>query len=280
MLTKAGQEAQSDEELAQMKSDAWKELLTTRTLGYFALLRNLRNIISQSPECVDLACEMLTDERLIEKSKVLPFRFTTAYEEVKKLESNSIQRKVIVALDEALNKSIVNVPKFTGETLVVIDTSGSMSGKPSDIASLFGAMIVKVNQCDVMTFDNSARYKNYNPVDSVLTIRDGFKFAGGGTNFQDIFNQANKRYDRVIILSDMQGWVGYTTPVKEFNDYKEKFKCNPYIYSWDLEGLSTLQFPESKVFCLSGFSDKVFDIMKYLESDKQELLNRINQIQL
>ncbi len=280
MLTKAGQEAQSEEELSQMKSDAWKELLTSRTLGYFALLRNLRNIISQSPDCVELACDMLTDERLITKSKVLPFRFTTAYEEIKKLESNSTQRRVIVALDEALNKSIVNVPKFTGQTLVVIDTSGSMSGKPSEIASLFGAMIVKVNQCDVMTFDNFARYKNYNPVDSVLTIRDGFKFAGGGTNFQDIFKQANKRYDRVIILSDMQGWIGIHTPVKEFNEYKTRFNCNPHVYSWDLEGLSTLQFPENKVFCLAGFSDKVFDIMKYLEEDKNALIQRINQIQL
>ncbi len=280
MLTKAGQEAKSEEDLAQLKSDAWKQLIESKTLGYFALLRNLRNIISQAPEMVDLACEMLVDENLISKSKVLPFRFTTAYEEINKMGHNSTTRKVIMALDQALNISAMNVPNFDGETLVVIDTSGSMSGKPSEIASLFGSMIAKVNGCDVMTFDNDARYVNYNQMDSVLTIRNSFRFAGGGTNFQDIFVKANKAYKRVIILSDMQGWVGRTTPTKEFNEYKKRFNCEPIVYSWDLEGYGTLQFPEKNVYGLAGFSEKVFDVMKFIEEDKDALINRINQIKL
>ena len=131
LLTKAGQEAKSEEDLAQLKSDAWKELIESKTLGYFALLRNLRNILQQSPEMVDRVCEMLVDTNMISKSKVLPFRFTTAYEEIQKMEKSSLTRKVVMALDQALNISSMNVPKFDGETLVVIDTSGSMSGKPS-----------------------------------------------------------------------------------------------------------------------------------------------------
>jgi hypothetical protein len=131
-----------------------------------------------------------------------------------------------------------------------------------------------------MTFSTNAQYIQYNPMDSILTIRNGFRFSGGGTNFQDIFKKANKAYDRVVILSDMQGFLGYHTPTKEFNDYKKKFKCNPYVYSWDLAGYSTLQFPEKNVFALAGFSDKVFDIMKMMEEDKNALYNRINQIQL
>lgn len=280
MLTKAGQEAKSEEDLTQLKSDAWKQLLESNTLGYFALLRNLRNIINQSPESIDLACERLVDTNLISKSKVLPFRFTTAYEEIQKLEQNTSTRKVQMALNEALNISAMNVPKFDGETLVVIDTSGSMSGKPSEIASLFGSMIAKVNGCDVMTFDNSARYVNYNQMDSVLTIRNNFKFAGGGTNFEDIFVKANKAYKRVIILSDMQGWIGYTCPTKQFNEYKKRFDCEPIVYSWDLQGYGTLQFPEKNVYGLAGFSEKVFEIMKYLEEDKEALIKRISQIQL
>ena len=280
MLTKAGQEAKSEEDLAQLKSDTWKQLIESKTIGYFALLRNLRNIITQAPDTIDLACEMLVDTNMISKSKVLPFRFTTAYEEINKLSQDSTTRKVIMALDQALNISAMNVPKFDGETLVVIDTSGSMSGKPSEIASLFGSMIVKVNGCDVMTFDNSARYVKYNQMDSVLTIRNSFRFAGGGTNFQDIFLQANKAYKRVIILSDMQGWIGYNCPTKEFNEYKKRLNCDPIVYSWDLAGMGTLQFPERNVYGLAGFSEKVFDIMKLMEEDKSALISRINQIQL
>ena len=280
MLSQAGQSASNEEELDQLKADAWSELIQTRKIGYFALLKNLRNIISQSPSAVDAACSLLIDESMIRKSKVLPFRFSTAYEEISKLGSSTEVRKVLVAINQALDLSVMNVPKFDGETLVVLDVSGSMSGRPSEIASLFGAMIAKANNCDVMTFANHANYMSYNPMDSVLTIRSKFRFSGGGTNFQDIFIKANKAYDRVIILSDMQGWIGHNTPTGQFANYKKKFDCAPYVYSWDLQGYGTLQFPESKVFALAGFSDKVFDIMKMMEEDKRALYNRINSIEL
>jgi hypothetical protein len=278
-LSQAGQVAESEEDLASLKADAWKSLISERKIGYFALLKNLRNIIFQAPDSLPSACELLTDERLISKSRVLPFRFATAYEEISKLGSSTEVRNVLVAINKALDISVVNVPIFDGDTLVVLDVSGSMSGKPSEIASLFGAILAKSNNCDVMTFSTNSQYVSYNPMDSVMTIRNGFKFSGGGTNFKSIFQNANKKYDRFIILSDMQSWIGYNTPSAEFAQYKKKFNANPYVYSWDLAGLGTLQFPENNVFALAGFSDKVFDIMKLMETDKKALLNEIKAIQ-
>ena len=157
-----------------------------------------------------------------------------------------------------------------------------MGGRPAEIASLFGAILAKVNNCDVMTFATQANYKSYNPMDSVLTIRSGFRFSGGGTNFQDIFVKANKKYDRIIILSDMQGWIGYNTPASQFKSYKNKYGANPFVYSWDLAGLGTMQFPENdnKVVALAGFSEKVFDIMKLIEVDRKALVNEIKSVQL
>lgn len=279
-LSHAGQLAESEEDLAQLKADAWSEMISNRSIGYFALLRNLRNIITQAPSVVGQACQLLTDERMIKSSRVLPFRFNTAYDEISKLGSSKEVRDVLVAINQALDISVSNVPKFDGDTLVVMDVSGSMKGRPSDIASLFGAILAKVNNCDVMTFSTNASYKTYNPLDSVLTIRSGFHFSGGGTNFQDIFIKANKKYDRVIILSDMQAWMGYNAPSKQLSDYKNKFNCNPFVYSWDLAGYGTLQFPENNVFALAGFSDRVFDVMKLMEIDKKALFNDIKSIQL
>ncbi len=279
-LSKAGQIAESEEDLAQLKADAWDELISTRKIGYFALLRNLRNIINQSPKSVKAACELLVDEKMIKNSRVLPFRFSTAYEEISNLGSSKEVRDVLVAINQALDISVCNVPKFDGETLVVMDVSGSMSGKPSEIASLFGAILAKVNNCDVMTFSTSAQYKQYNPMDSVLTIRGSFRYSGGGTNFRSIFEKANKKYDRVIILSDMQGWIGYESPTRQFVEYKKRHNANPFVYSWDLAGYGTLQLPEQNVFALAGFSEKVFDIMRMMELDKKALFNEIKAIQL
>jgi hypothetical protein len=282
-LSKAGQEASNEEELGQLKADAWGELLTTRKIGYFALLRNLRNILNQAPQYVGLACDILTDEKMIKTSRILPFRFKTAYDEINTnygYAPSKETRDIMVALDKALGISVSNVPVFDGDTLVVLDVSGSMSGKPAEIASLFGAILAKSNNCDVMTFATNAKYVNYNPNDSVISIKDSFKFTGGGTNFKDIFLKANRKYDRIVILSDMQGWIGNTSPISEFNLYKKKFGVTPYVYSWDLAGYSTMQFPENSVFALAGFSDKVFDVMKWLETDRNQLYQMIDEVKL
>ena len=80
----------------------------------------------------------------------------------------------------------------------------------------------------------------------------------------------------------LQGNCNVPIPAKskEFNEYKQKFNCDTIVYSWDLAGMGTLQFPEKNVYGLAGFSEKVFDIMKLMEEDKSALISRINQIQL
>jgi hypothetical protein len=280
-LSAAGQKAKTSDEKEVYKKEAWEKLLNERKIGYMALLKNLRNIIEQAPNMVDKACELLTDIKLIKNSLVLPFRFMTAFEEIEKLSSDSKNiRKVMNALNDAIEISMNNVPKFDGDTLLVIDVSGSMKAKAYKFASLFGSVIIKRNDCDVLTFDTTARYVNINSKDSITTITKNLHYNGGGTNFHTIFNTANKAYSRIIILSDMQGWVGYDTPTVDFNNYCKKYNCRPHIFSFDLAGNGTLQFPENKVYALAGFSDKVFDIMKLLESDRQALIHTIESVEL
>lgn len=278
-LSKAGQEGETDEEKADLKKDAWTRLIKEKKLGYFALLRNLRNIIEQAPEVITEALAMLTDEKLIWKSLVLPFRFQTALVEIAKMPASKIVRDVMVAINKAVDISVANVPRFEGETLVVLDESGSMGGRPAEIGSLFAAVLVKANNADLLTFDDHAKYRNVNPMDSTLTIAGSVKFSGGGTNFHSIFQTANKKYDRVIILSDMQGWIGGDSPVREYNEYRKRFDANPFIYSFDLKNYGSMQFPEQNVFCLAGFSDKIFSIMSLLEKDKKALINEIKKIE-
>lgn len=278
-LTKAGQDAGSDEEKSDLKKEVWIKLILEKKIKYFALLRNLRNIIQQAPEIIGEALEMLTDEKLIKKSLVLPFRFTTAYEELLKLSDGKIVRQALMALNKAVDISVSNVPKFNGDTLVVLDVSGSMSGKPAQIGSLFTAVLLKSNNADFMMFADHAEYKNVNPMDSTITIASAIRFSSGGTNFRSIFRAANRKYDRIVILSDMQGWMGHTSPVADYNEYKARFSAKPFIYSFDLNSYGSMQFPEQNVFCLAGFSEKVFDIMNLLEQDKKALVNEINRIE-
>jgi 60 kDa SS-A/Ro ribonucleoprotein len=266
------------------KSAAWYSLISQNKLGYFALLRNLRNILQDSPVSLGKAISLLTDERLIKKSLVLPFRFITAFDEISKLESSKEQRAIQKALVDAVDISLSNVPSFEGETLVVLDKSGSMqetgNKSPHIIGALFAAVLAKRNNADYMEFSEDAAYRNLNLSDSVVTLANGIRFASGGTNFHSIFQRANKKYDRIIILSDMQGWIGYDSPAANFKAYKGRHNADPFIYSFDLKNYGTMQFPERNVFAVAGFSEKVFDLMKYMESDKASLIKTIQAVEI
>lgn len=280
-LTQAGQKAKNKEEKEELKKDVWINLIKERKIGYFALLKNLRNILEQAPEIIDKAIELLIDEKLIKKSLVLPFRFFTT---IKEIESLPDSRKIIIGLGKAAEISLNNIPEFPGKTLIAVDVSGSMSDKPEEIARMFGSVLYKKNDADLLTFENYSRFYSLNPLDNLLSLMNQIDFSGGGTNFHSIFDKLNKMYNRIIILSDMQAWMdnGYysSNPMSSLNEYKKRTGANPLIYSFDLQGYGTLQFPERNIYCLAGFSDKIFDIMKLLEQDKNALINKIEAIGL
>lgn len=266
----------------EKKKSAWHRLFDEHKLGYFALLRNLRNILSlNDAELKNKALYALTNELVVKASKVLPFRFSTAYEEMRNVDSDAMR-----AVSKACEIACSNVPTLRGKTLIALDVSGSMSSaRVSPIASLFTAVLLKSNDCDLITFSDYAQYRMVNTDDSLMTIAESIRYACGGTNFEDIFLKANKKYDRVILLSDMQAWKHNSSwcrsPKSAFDIYKRKYDAHDCkFYSFDLAGYGTMQMPEKDVYCLAGFSDKIFTIMANLEVDKHALINEVKKIEL
>ena len=280
-LTQAGQHADGDEDKARGKAAAWAELVRSRRIGYFALLRNLRNILEQAPDVMDDALAMLRDPELVLRSKVLPFRFRTALDAIERSDLRG-RETVMGALGEAVDKALANVPRFRGRTLIAMDCSGSMIGRPMKIGSLFASVLYKANDADLMLFSGDAKFVAFDKGDSTLTIARGIeaKAEWSGTNFHAIFEKARIAYDRVVILSDMQGWMGQYAPTETFERYMNRVGARPLVYSFDLAGHGTLQFPERAVFCLAGFSDKTLETMRFLEEDKRALLRQIEAIEL
>jgi 60 kDa SS-A/Ro ribonucleoprotein len=286
-LSAAGQvqtEGKTEEEIEEIKStnkkEAWGSLLHSGQIGYFALVKNLRNILEQAPEHLDVAIKLLTDENRIAKSRILPYRFITAVQEIENHFISSDARRVVMALADAIDIACKNAPEFEGRTLIAVDNSGSMSGSVKDVAGLFAAVLAKTNNADVMLFDDRAEWPVYNPKDSVVTNARKFANARGGTDFNCIFRSATQKYDRIIILSDMQAWVGYNVPKDSFSDYKRRTGANPKIYSFNLQDYGTIQFPETNVYAIAGFSDKALDLMEKLEVDRNALINEIEAIEL
>lgn len=280
-LTKAGQKAENEEEKEEAKKEAWTDLVKTGKMGYFALLRNLRNIMETAPELERDVITQLINRDKIKKSLVLPFRFFTAITELEKLQNT---RNIVSAINDAAEISLDNVPKLSGKTLIAVDSSGSMEGRPGDIAKMFGAVLYKTTDSMLLTFSDDAKYVTLNPRDSLLSLMRGIPFICGGTNFNSIFDRSTAKFDRIIILSDMQAWQtsgwGTSNPRQAFAYYKQRTGADPLVYAFDLNNYGSMQFPERNVFCLAGFSDKIFDIMKVLEEDKNALINKIKSVSL
>lgn len=262
----------------ESKKNVWNRLLDENKIGYFALLRNLRNIIKLNDEVLkEKALKALLNENAIKKSLVLPFRFSVAYDEMKEVDSDALK-----AVSRACEISCNNVPKFNGKTLIALDVSGSMEVKRvSDTASLFASVLLKSNDCDLIKFSDYANYSMVNTDDSVLTIKESINYSFGGTNFSSVFEKANKAYDRIILLSDMQSWGDIYSPKQAYEKYKQKYNVqNCKFYSIDLAGCGTLQLPQPDVYCLAGFSEKIFDLIKHFECDKNALISAINSVSL
>jgi hypothetical protein len=289
------------ENTEQAKVDGWREFLDKDRVEYFALLRNLRNITNtQADELITKACQILCDKDHIKRSRVLPFRFFTAYKLFERMNNSEIkakhQKQVLSAISTAMSISIDNAPEFSGSTALLVDVSGSMNTPVSkgttvaDIASVFASALYKKNpDTDIILFNADAQPIIPNPDDSLVTIAKTIgNYVGGGTDISSAFEALNRKYDRIILLSDMQSWLdsglsyGRPNTLKAtYSRYKQKYKAkDTKLFSFDLEGYGTLAFPQDNVYCLAGFSDYVFDLMANLEVDKNYLVNDIKRVQL
>jgi hypothetical protein len=258
------------------KAKAWRDLVLEEKIGYMALLRNLRNIDQQTDEeTKKKACEIIANKERVLKSKQLPFRFYTAYKEVR-------NQDMLEAIAKALDYAVENVPHFEGKTLIAIDTSGSMMGKPIEIASIFAGALIKSNNADVILYSDVIKEFKYLRIEPVLTLANRIQNeVGGGTQASLIFDYAiNSKvlYNRIIILSDMESWIerGGVQPY-----YLEYLKKNPdvYVYCIDIEGYGTKDISHPRTFHIAGWSEKIFDFMKWIEKENQ-LIDFVNSVEI
>jgi hypothetical protein len=104
------------------KAKLWEAL--TPSMGYMALLRNLRNFdeAGVSDAVATTVAAKLADPAEVAKSRQLPMRFLSAYRAAPSLRWSW-------PLESALDASLTSIPELPGRTLVLVDTSGSMNSR-------------------------------------------------------------------------------------------------------------------------------------------------------
>ena len=276
--------------LAEAKQDNFAELIETRKIGYLALIRNLRNILKSGADkdLVKGACELLVDAKMIKQSLVFPHQIDLALE-IMLDEFGGQATPFVKALNTAYELAIPNLTELfpTGRTAVVFDTSGSMSsrirlatkamGSESAVekAALIAATLAKGIGADVYHFATSCEQIKFNPLDTVNSIKKLFAGkqgeVGHGTDFRSILTKLNGKYDRVFVISDMQG--AYALEVAEYK--------NTHIYSVDICGYGTTMFkPGSRVYSIFGYSADIYELIKKVEIDPKALIKEIEAIEI
>jgi hypothetical protein len=250
------------------RRDLWTALIPS--MGYMALLRNLRNFDDAGvpDEVAAAVAARLADPEQVARSRQFPFRFLSAYRAVPSL-------RWAWPLERALSLSLANVPELRGRTLILVDRSGSMfdgvsarSGlNRADTAALFGtALALRSEHADLAEFGTSSQPVPFRGAESVLKVIGRFT-SMGGTQTADAVRRHYRDtfHSRVVIITDEQAWGGYhgAEPASLVPDRIP-------VYTWNLAGYSRGHGPSGSgsrhVF--GGLTDTAFRMIPALEAGR------------
>ncbi len=292
-LSALGQQLYDNAELKQQAfKTKWEELIASNKLGYMALLRNLKNILEAGVniDMLNKACTYLANEKAVANSKQLPFRFLSAYREVAALNTGR-ESKVLDALEKAVLVSAANIEGFDENTSVVIasDMSGIMQSPVSAKSTvqryevgLILAMLLQSRCANVVTGIFGQTYRQVQlPHSNVLSntnlLARMIGEVGHSTNGYLVIADLIKRkkaIDKVMLFTDMQLWndAGDTSIADLWKQYK-KLAPHAKLYLFDLAGYGTtpLNVLREDVFLISGWSDKIFNVLSALEKGSDAL---------
>ncbi|GAA0919559.1 TROVE domain-containing protein [Streptomyces thermoalcalitolerans] len=263
-----------------MDAAAWEAVIPS--MGYMALLRNLRNFDEAGvrDEVAETVARRLADPEQVARSRQLPMRFYSAYRAAPSLRWGH-------ALEKALDTSLANIPVLPGRTLVLVDTSSSMEERFSrdgtlmrwDAAALFGiALGQRCANADVVSFSSArcswgdapgAKTKVF-PLqrgESLLRAvgrwKDGGWFLGGGTDTALALREEFRGHDRVVIVTDEQAG----------HDHQEVTRSVPEpvpMYTWNLAGYRAGHAPSGsgQRHTFGGLTDQAFRMIPLLEAGR------------
>ncbi|MEV7091460.1 TROVE domain-containing protein [Amycolatopsis sp. NPDC051045] len=251
----------------------WEALIPS--MGYMALLRNLRNFdeAGVSDAVAQRVAERLADPAQVAKSRQLPMRFLAAHRAAPSL-------RWAWALEQAIAHALANVPVLGGRTLILVDTSASMNDRFSkdgslmrwDAAAVFGlALGRRCAKADVVSFSDGYWSRKSTQVfkltrggsllSDVERWKSGGFFIGGGTDTAGAVKKHFAKHDRVVILTDEQAAYG---------DVGQALPAHVPLYTWNLAGYLAGHAPSGRAqrHTFGGLTDQAFRMIPLLERGK------------
>lgn len=251
-----------------MDRAAWEAVIPS--MGIMALARNLRNFdeAGVSDEVAAAVAARFADPDEVARSRMFPYRWLAAYEQAPSL-------RWAHALDKALQASLRNLPAMPGRSLILVDTSASMTSTsfsarskmtPVKAAAVFGvALAAKGEAVDLYGFATGVFRHEVKKGASVIREVDRFckrvGEVGHGTEMAQSIRATYRGHDRVFVFSDMQTMDrGVTNAVPK----------NISLYGFNLGGYRPAAFDAGRANRIEfgGLTDATFRMVPLIEAGR------------
>lgn len=265
----------------------WEALM--KQMPYMRLLRMLatlnKNKIFDNPENIKYVVGKLTDEKAVRYSKILPFRFYTAY-----MTATDLPRQIKEALSDALELSFINMPELKGQTMIAMDQSGSMSSNVTggttqcyQLVGLFAAAMLRRNPDtikEIIGFESNAFRLNMNSRDSIMT-NAAKSHAGGGTYMEAPikFMLDNKIFvDNMIYFTDNEEWGEGL--LRYLREYKQRINPKVKCFFVTLMPYNDRVTPSDEPNCyyISGWSDRVLNYIPMIAEGISSQVDEVKKV--
>ncbi|MQY14020.1 hypothetical protein SRB5_41810 [Streptomyces sp. RB5] len=252
-----------------MDATAWGAVLPS--MGTMALIRNLRNFDEAGvpDEVTDQVLARISDPAEVARSRQFPYRYLSAYRAAPSLRWGH-------ALDKALTAATANIPALPGRTLVLVDTSASMTGTVSarsrvrhvDVAALFGvALAYRGCDVDLVGYANGWFLHDITTGGSVLREIDRFcerigEVGHGTETARTLLDTFDKdAHERVVIISDMQAFQAWSSHGQI--SVSEAVPADVPVFGVNTTGYAAASIDATRHqrFEIGGFSDKLFTMI-------------------
>lgn len=245
------------------------------SMGYMALIRNLRNFdeAGVDDEVAARVAARLADPAEVARSRQFPYRFLAAYQQVRSLRWGP-------ALDTALQLSLANLPALPGRSLILVDTSASMSMggvsarstmSPVKAAAVFGvALAARGERVDLHGFADGVFRHEVARGASVIREVDRFVArvgeVGHGTRIAESIKATLRGHDRVFVISDMQTFA----PGPYTGNVTEVVPRGTPLYGFNIGGYGVTAFDagEPNRIEFGGLTDATFRMIPLIEAGR------------
>ncbi len=239
------------------KNESFTDLLSSHKMGKLAILRNLRNMLDSNVSKSLVASELLHNPK-----EMLPFQYIAAAKECPQWED---------IIDPAMIKACSLKPKVNGNTIILVDVSGSMEqplsskSKMNRMDAACGLAILLRECCDQSQFFTFSDLLKPIAPRQGMALRDAVISSQShsstmlGAALNVIKEKLNVKYDRIIVITDEQS----------SDDIPKMPSKNNYILNIACyhNGIGN----KNQWTTITGFSEASIDFIRELENSNSAL---------